>query len=151
MDQAVADKLNILFLCTANACRSQMAEGWTRHLRSDRIDVTSAGISPGGVSPQAIKVMAEVGIDLTGHTSDNVDQYQHQDFDFVVTVCDCAKDACPVFPGRTKPVHHSFPDPPILAAHAQTEQEALDHYRYVRDLIRDFVLTLPEVLLPHRS
>lgn len=137
-------KVNVLFLCTGNACRSQMCEGWARHLKGNRIEAWSAGVAPHGLDPRALQVMAEVGVDISGHTSKHVDTLLHQPFDYVVTVCDSAVESCPVFPGKAKKFHRNFQDPPALARPARTEEEALEHYRRVRDEVRAFVETLPE-------
>jgi arsenate reductase len=140
-------KIRVLFLCTGNSCRSQMAEGWARHLKGDRIDACSAGIETHGMNPLAIQVMAEAGVDISGHRSKHVRELKDIPFDYVVTVCSHASENCPVFPGKAKVVHVGFDDPPKLAAGANTEEEALDHYRRVRDEIRAFVETLPARLL----
>jgi len=138
--------LKILFLCTGNSCRSQMAEGWARHLKGDAIEAYSAGIETHGLNPRAVRVMAEAGVDISGHRSKHVDELKDVPLDYVVTVCDNARESCPVFTGRTKVAHKSFEDPPRLAKDAKTEEEALAHYRRVRDEIKAFVLTLPESL-----
>jgi arsenate reductase len=132
-------KLKILFLCTGNSCRSQMAEGWARHLKADRIEPYSAGIKTHGLNPNAVQVMAEAGVDITGQRSKLVDELKDVAFDYVVTVCDHAHESCPLFSGKTKVVHVGFDDPPRLAKTARTEEEALGHYRRVRDEIRAFV------------
>jgi arsenate reductase len=142
----MAEKLKILFLCTGNSCRSQMAEGWARHLRGDVLEPYSAGIEVHGLNPRAVRVMAEAGVDISGHRSKHVDELRAVPLDYVVTVCDNAHESCPLFSGRTKVVHIGFDDPPRLAVGAKTEEEALAHYRRVRDEIRDFVLTLPGAL-----
>ena len=139
-------KLKILFLCTGNSCRSQMAEGFTRHLKGDLIEARSAGIAPKGVDPRAVKVMSEDGVDISEHTSNHVDDFKDVDFDYVITVCGHANENCPVFPGKTRVIHRGFEDPPQLAAESATEEEALSHYRRVRDEIRNFINTLPEWL-----
>jgi arsenate reductase len=139
-------KTRVLFLCTGNSCRSQMAEGWARHLKGDRIDPYSAGVEPHGMNARAIKVMAEAGVDISGHASKHVRELPPVQFDYVVTVCDHAHETCPVFPGATKVVHVGFEDPPALARNAETEEEALSNYRRVRDEIKAFVQTLPEGL-----
>jgi len=139
-------KLKVLFLCTGNSCRSQMAEGWALHLKGDQIEPCSAGISPHGVNRRAVLAMAEKGIDISNHTSDHVDDFQDVDFDYVVTVCDHAREHCPVFPGKAAMIHRSFPDPPWLARKASSDEEALPHYRKVRDQIREFVEGMPENL-----
>jgi arsenate reductase len=140
------NRLKILFLCTGNSCRSQMAEGWTRHLRGDVIEPYSAGVEVHGLNLRAVRVMAEVGVDISGHRSKHVSELADIAFDYVVTVCDNARESCPLFPGRAKVVHAGFDDPPRLAKSAATEEEALAHYRRVRDEIRRFVETLPESL-----
>lgn len=136
-------KMKVLFLCTGNSCRSQMAEGWARHLKGDVIEPYSAGIEPRGLDPRAVKVMAEVGVDISDHHSKHVDEVMDIPFDYVVTVCDDARESCPFFPGRARRVHVGFGDPPRLASEAKNEQEALNHYRRVRDEIRAFVEGLP--------
>jgi arsenate reductase (thioredoxin) len=140
-------RVKILFLCTGNSCRSQMAEGWTRQLKGDFIDAYSAGVEPHGVDPGAVKVMAEVGIDISGQASKHLDTLQGIEFDFVITLCDQANESCPFFPGKTRRLHMGFDDPPKLAAGSPTEEEALQHYRRVRDEIRAFVEKLPDVLV----
>ena len=139
-------KLKVLFLCTGNSCRSQMAEGWAKALKSNSIDAYSAGVEPHGMNARAVKTMAEVGIDIKEHRSKHVDELKDVPFDYVVTVCDHAHETCPLFPGKTKIIHVGFDDPPRLAKAAKAEEEAMRHYRRVRDEIRDFVLTLPESL-----
>ena len=138
--------MRLLFLCTGNSCRSQMAEGWTRHLSGDRIEPYSAGIAPRGLDPRAVRVMAESGVDISRHRSRPLSELEHVTFDAVVTLCGHARDRCPVFPGKTRVVHVGFDDPPELAADARTDEAALPHYRRVRDEIRAFVETLPDSL-----
>lgn len=145
-------KLKVLFLCTGNSCRSQMAEGWARHLKDEAIEAYSAGIETHGLNPNAVKAMFEAGVDISGQRSKRVDELTDIEFDYVVTVCAHAHESCPIFPGRAKVVHVGFDDPPRLAREAKTEEEALSHYRRVRDQIRQFVESLPESLLresPH--
>jgi len=142
----MAAKLRILFLCTGNSCRSQMAEGWARALKGDVIEPYSAGIVTHGLNALAVKVMAEAGVDISRHSSKNVSELMDVPFDYVVTVCDSAHESCPIFPGRTRVVHVGFDDPPRLAKGARSEAEALPHYRRVRDEIRRFVEQLPEAL-----
>lgn len=142
----MSDKIRLLFLCTGNSCRSQMAEGWARALRSARLEPLSAGLEAHGLNPRAVRVMAESGVDITSQTSDRLEDLPDLDFDYVVTVCDHAREVCPVFPGRARVVHAGFDDPPALARDAASEEEALAHYRRVRDEIRAFVETLPEAL-----
>jgi arsenate reductase len=136
--------LRVLFLCTGNSCRSQMAEGWTRHLKGEQIESFSAGIETHGLNPDTVKVMAEAGVDISGHHSKHVNELSDVDFDYVVTVCADADENCPRFPGNTKVAHD---DLPRLAREATTPDEALSHYRRVRDEIRMFVETLPEALV----
>ena len=139
--------MKVLFLCTGNSCRSQMAEGWARTLKGDMIEAYSAGIETHGLNPNAVKVMAESGVDISGQRSKNVDELQDVAFDYVVTVCGHANESCPMWLGRkAKIVHVGFDDPPALAREAKTEEEALGHDRRVRDEIRKFVEGLPESL-----
>jgi arsenate reductase len=142
----MADKLKILFLCTGNSCRSQMAEGWAKALKGDVLDAYSAGIETHGLNARAVKVMAEAGVDISTHRSKNVSELMNVPFDYVVTVCGLANENCPVFHGKARIVHAGFDDPPRLAEHAKTEEEALTHYRRVRDEIKAFLETLPESL-----
>ena len=141
------EKLKVLFLCTGNSCRSQMAEGWTRHLKGDRIEPYSAGVEPHGMDPRAVGAMAEVGVDISRHRSKDVSDLDHIEFDYVITVCDRAHESCPFFPAITRVLHVGFEDPPKLAVDSPTEEDAMVHYRRVRDEIRRFVEELPEVLL----
>jgi arsenate reductase len=138
--------LKVLFLCTGNSCRSQMAEGWARRLKGDQIEPYSAGIEAHGLNPDAVWVMAEAGVDIAGGRSKLVSELAGTEFDYVVTVCDNAHESCPLFPGKAQVVHVGFDDPPRLAANAQTEEERLAPYRRVRDEIRAFVDTLPASL-----
>ena len=139
-------KIKVLYLCTGNSCRSQMAEAWTRHLKGDRIEPYSAGVEARGLDPSAVRVMAEAGIDISGQKSKLIDELPDQDFDWVVTLCDQAREACPVFPAKTKTLHLRFDDPPYLAASAASEEEALGHYRRVRDEIKATVEDMPDNL-----
>jgi arsenate reductase (thioredoxin) len=136
----------VLFLCTGNSCRSQMAEGWARHLRSDAIEACSAGVEPSRLNPDAVRVMAEVGVDISQQHAKHVDELAGQPIDFVVTVCDHAHETCPIFPGGAKVVHRSFDDPPHLAVGAVSEEQRLAPYRRVRDEIGAFVASLPAAL-----
>jgi arsenate reductase (thioredoxin) len=138
-------KIDLLFLCTGNSCRSQMAEGWARSLKADFFNAYSAGIETHGLNPMAVQVMREAGVDISGLHAKHLDELAGIAFDYVVTVCDNAHESCPVFPGRTRVIHHSFNDPPRLAK-GLPEQEALAIYRRVRDDIRAFIETLPETL-----
>ncbi len=140
-------RLKILFLCTGNSCRSQMAEGWARHLKGDVIEPFSAGIETHGLNPDAVRVMAEAGVDISGQQSKHLDELRGVDFDVVVTVCDHAHESCPRFPGEANVVHRSFDDPPRLAKKARNEEERLIPYRRVRDEIRAFIETLPQALM----
>ena len=139
-------KLKILFLCTGNSCRSQMAEGWARHLKGDLLDAYSAGRETHGLNPHAVRVMAEAGVDISGHKSKLLGSLLDVPFDYVITVCGHAHETCPLFPAKAKVVHAGFDDPPTLARTAASEEEALSHYRRVRDQIKAFVQTLPESL-----
>lgn len=125
-----------------------MAEGFCRALKHDEIDCASAGIETHGLNPHAVTVMQEVGIDISGHHSKTVEDVGDREFDFVVTVCDHASETCPYFPARTAVVHRGFDDPPKLATDAATPEEALDHYRRVRDEIGEYVRSLPGSLIP---
>src|SRR5512138_1971100 len=131
-------KPRVLVLCTGNSCRSQMGEGWLRHDLGDRVDVVSAGTRPSYVHPKAIQVMAEAGVDISSHSSKSVESVRALPFDLVVTVCDAAREACPVFPGAKKSVHHTFEDP----VHAGSGDDALPVFRRVRDEIRAVLVPL---------
>lgn len=137
-------KTTILFLCTGNSCRSQMAEGWARFLRGDLIEPYSAGIERHGLNPTAVRVMAEAGVDITGQQSKLVEELPITTFDYVITLCGHALETCPYFPGRT--LHRGFPDPPLLAKDATTEEAILQAYRSVRDQIKVFIESLPASL-----
>jgi len=136
-------KISILFLCTGNSCRSQIAEGFANALRGDVIEAYSAGIEPKGLDPRAVIVMKEAGVDISHHTSKHVNELKDKQFDYVITVCGHANENCPLFPGKTKVLHRGFEDPPQLAKEAKTQEEALQHYRRVRDQIKEFILELP--------
>ncbi len=125
----------ILVLCTGNSCRSQIAEGYLRYFAQDKADVYSAGVETHGVNPRAIAIMQEGGIDISGHTSNNVDEYLGIEFDFVITVCDHAKERCPIMPGNAQKFHHNFPDPAKVTG---TEDEIMQQFRQVRDLIQNY-------------
>jgi len=126
---------NILVLCTGNSCRSQIAEGFLRHYAGEKANVYSAGVETHGVNPRAISIMNEVGIDLSNHTSNHVDEYTNIPFDFVITVCDNAKERCPYFPSKAEKFHYNFPDP---AKAVGTEEEITNEFRRVRNLIEDY-------------
>ncbi|MGI9270813.1 MAG: arsenate reductase ArsC [Woeseiaceae bacterium] len=132
-------KKKLLFLCTGNSCRSQMAEGLCRHLRGDEFEVFSAGVEKHGLNPLAVKVMQEIGIDISGHFSKTVDELDSVTLDYVVAVCGHADETCPAFAPATKRIYRGFDDPPKLAADAASEDEALAHYRRVRDDIRSYI------------
>jgi arsenate reductase len=136
-------KQKVLILCTGNSARSQMAEGLLRHDAGDRFEVESAGTNPSQVRPEAIAVMKELGIDISDHRSKHVDTVADQRFDYVLTVCDSAKESCPLFPGTAKQIHRAFEDP---AAVQGSEQERLSSFRQVRDELRQFLRAFP----PHQ-
>jgi arsenate reductase len=123
-----------------------MAEGWARHLKGDALEAFSAGVETHGLNPNAVQVMAEAGVDISGQKSQHISEFRDMPLDHVITVCSHAHESCPVFPGQTRVTHVGFDDPPRLAQDATTEEEALGHYRRVRDEIRAFVETLPEAL-----
>ena len=127
--------MNILVLCTGNSCRSQMAEGYLRHFAGKKATIFSAGIETHGVNPRAVESMKEDGIDISNHTSNHVDEYLKVDFDYVITVCDNAKEACPYFPTKAVKFHHNFPDP---AKATGTEEEIMKEFMEVRDLIKAY-------------
>ncbi|MGB8226777.1 MAG: arsenate reductase ArsC [Sedimentisphaerales bacterium] len=137
------EKLNILFLYTGNACRSQMAEGWARKLKSDCIEAFSAGIFPAALSSRAVKVMAQADVDISEQFPKHIDELVGIDFDYVITLCDNAKENCPLFGGKTKLIHKPFADPSFLMG---DEEVIMDAFRKTRDQIRDFILTLPDSL-----
>jgi arsenate reductase len=132
-------KKRVLILCTGNSARSQMAEGLLRHDSGERFEVESAGTKPGQVRPEAIAVMKEIGIDISKHRSKSVDEFSGESFDYVLTVCDSARDTCPVYPGHANRLHHSFDDPAALKG---SEEERLVMFRRVRDEIRDYLKQL---------
>jgi len=138
--------MRILFLCTGNSCRSQIAEGWARHLKGDQMEPYSAGIETHGLNPRAVQVMAEAGVDISQQRSKHVDELKAVEFDWVITVCGHAQERCPLFPGKARVAHVGFDDPPALAAAETDEDRRLAHYRRVRDEIRAFVEQLPERL-----
>ncbi|VGO17391.1 Glutaredoxin arsenate reductase [Pontiella desulfatans] len=142
----MSEKINLLYLCTGNSCRSQMAEGWTRALKGDQIEVYSAGIETHGLNPNAVKVMAEAGVDITGQRSQHIDEFKDTKIDYVITVCAHAHETCPFFPGNAKVLHVGFDDPPKLSPPDASEEVKLDGFRRVRDEIKAFVETLPESL-----
>lgn len=135
--------MRVLFLCTGNACRSQIAEGWARHLKGDVMEVFSAGLIPGRVNERAIAVMAEAGVDISGHRSKHMDEFAAMDFDYVVTVCDHVHEVCPVFPRARRQVHKGFEDPSFMQA---GEDEIMAAFRKLRDDMRKFIETMPDSL-----
>lgn len=128
-------KKKILVLCTANSCRSQIAHGYLSYFGGENVEVFSAGVDKQGVNPRAVAVMKEDGVDISHHTSNHVDEYKDQEFDFVITVCESAKESCPYIPGRSGNFHHDFPDPTTATG---SEQQVMDQFRMVRDLIRRY-------------
>jgi len=140
------DKPNLLFLCTGNSCRSQMAEGWGKALLSSRFNIYSAGIEKHGLNPNAVKVMSEHGIDISSHHSKTLDDLKHINFDIVVTVCGHADETCPIFPGNTRKIHYGFDDPPKLAAGARNEEEMLMPYRRVCMEIKNFIQNIDDYI-----
>lgn len=127
--------MKLLILCTGNSCRSQIAEGYLKFFAGDRAEVYSAGVETHGVNPRAVATMQEDGIDISAHTSNNIDEYRGIDFDFVITVCDNARERCPYFPSKAKKLHHNFPDP---AKATETEEEVNAEFRRVRELIKAY-------------
>jgi arsenate reductase len=139
----MSDKKRVLILCTGNSARSQMAEGLLRHDAGDRFEVFSAGTKPSRVRPETVAVMRELGIDISGHRSKSVDELTSQSFDYVLTVCDNAKESCPIFPGETITIHQSFQDPAALQG---SEEERLALFRRVREEMRHYLSTFPSEL-----
>ena len=129
------DKKKILVLCTGNSCRSQIAEGYLRHFANGKADIYSAGVEAHGVNPKAIATMKEDNIDISSHTSNNIDEYRNIDFDFVITVCDNAKERCPFFPSKAKKLHQNFSDP---AKATGTDEEIREQFRQVREQIKSY-------------
>ncbi|HPF36890.1 MAG TPA: arsenate reductase ArsC [Candidatus Krumholzibacteria bacterium] len=144
----IASPPTVLFLCTGNSCRSQMAEGWARALHDGRLRALSAGTETHGLNPRAVAVMAEAGVDISAHHSKTLNDVDLAAVDLVVTVCGHAHETCPVLPAQVRVLHRGFDDPPALARDAAGDDEALAPYRRVRDEIRDFVVSLPDLLAP---
>lgn len=138
----MTDKKRVLILCTGNSARSQMAEGLLRHDLGDQFEVESAGTKPSRVRPEAIQVMREIGIDISGHRSKSVDEFAGRNFDYVLTVCDHAKETCPIYPGHSNRLHHNFQDPAIVEG---SEAQRLAAFREVRDEIRMYLRTFPRI------
>jgi len=139
-------KTSILFLCTGNSCRSQMAEAWTNRLKGDLFAAYSAGVKPKGVDPRAVRAMGEAGVDILTQSSKEIGALGDLEFDYVVTLCDNAKESCPFFPANVRLMHRGIDDPPGLALNAENEEGAMMHYRRVRDEIRAFVEQFPDAL-----
>jgi len=138
--------LKILFLCTGNSCRSQMAEGMAKKYKAESVQAYSAGVEPKGIDKRAVTVMNEIDIDISSYRSKNVSELMNIDFDYVITLCGHARETCPIFPGKARITHAAFEDPPELAENARDEEEALYHYRKVRDQIKEFIETIPDSL-----
>lgn len=145
MEHELSEKINVLFLCTGNACRSQMAEAWARHFHPDKFNAFSAGVAPSFVFPETIAVMEEAGVNMSHARSKHADEFLDKEIDVVITVCDYAKEVCPVFPEKVRTFHRGFDDPPSLI-YPSPGEDGLAQYRRVRDEIRDFVKGLPEAL-----
>lgn len=138
----MTDKKRVLILCTGNSARSQMAEGLLRHHSGDQFEVESAGTRPSHVRPEAIQAMREIGIDISGQRSKSVDEFAGQNFDYVLTVCDHAKETCPIYPGHSNRMHHNFQDPAEVEG---SEEQRLAAFRKVRDEIRMYLRTFPRI------
>ena len=137
----------VLFICTGNACRSQMAEGWARALLAGKVEAFSAGTSPGAeIDTRAVKAMAEAGVDISGQKPKHVEIFKDKEFDLVVTLCCNARETCPAYWGPYRKMHNGFDDPGTLAGKGSAEEQAMPHYRRVRDEIKKFILTLPGLL-----
>lgn len=136
------ERKRILFLCMGNSCRSQMAEAWTRHLRNDDYEAYSAGVEPKGIDPLAVHVMSEAGVDISSQKSKNVDSLGGIEFDYVITLCDNARESCPYYPAKTKLIHKAFDDPPRLAKGAKNDKDIISIYRRVRDEIKEYIMNL---------
>lgn len=145
MNNGRKKKARILFLCTGNSCRSQMAEGWARELKKDVIEPYSAGLEKHGLNPYAVKAMLEEGVDISAQQSNVIEELAIKKFEYVITLCGHARETCPYFPGKN--IHQGFDDPPMLSGDTDTEEEKLYHYRRVRDEIRQFIETLPQSLI----
>lgn len=145
MNNGRKKKIRILFLCTGNSCRSQMAEGWARELKKDVIEAYSAGLEKHGLNPYAVKAMLEKGVDISSQQSNVIEELPSKKFEYVITLCGHARETCPYFPG--KKIHRGFDDPPMLSDDTDSEEEKLHHYRRVRDEIRQFIETMPQSLI----
>lgn len=147
----MAEKKRVLILCTGNSARSQMAEGLLREMAGDRFEVESAGVNPSRVRPEAVEAMREVGIDISGHRSKSADEFVGQEFDYIITVCDNARETCPVFPDKAERIHQSFEDPP--APGAPDPETTMAVFRRVRDKIREWLKNefIPAAAMPSKS
>lgn len=139
-------KTRVLFLCTGNSCRSQMAEAWAKTLLVGEVAAYSAGVEKHGINPRAVQVMAEAGVDMSEHKSQLLEEFDLESFDLIVTVCDRARESCPLVPSSCRVIHHSFDDPPGLTRSWEGEEEILSCYRRVRDEIKTYVQELPELI-----
>lgn len=137
------EKMKVLFLCTGNSCRSQIAEGWAKHLKGHIMDVYSAGIAPGNLNQMAVKVMAEAGVDIARQKPKHIDELKDIDFDYVVTLCDNARESCPVFARKTKHFHKSFEDPTFMPG---TEKQIKEAFVKLRDRLKNFIERMPQIL-----
>ena len=144
--KAVTRKLRVLFLCTGNSCRSQMAEGFAKAMKAKTLEAYSAGTTPHDLNPRAVRAMAEADVDISGHRSKHWHELKHIDFDYVITVCNHAHETCPVFPGGARVLHVGFDDPPALARNATSEEHAMSHYRRVRDEIKALIATIEQMI-----
>ncbi|MHC4758066.1 MAG: arsenate reductase ArsC [Planctomycetota bacterium] len=144
--QQEKERIKLLFLCTGNSCRSQIAEGWAKKLKAEVIEAYSAGIETHGLNGHAVAVMSEAGVDISSHRSKHVDELKNINFDYVITVCGHANEHCPVFSSNAKIIHVGFEDPPKIALKAESEEETINCYRKVRDEIKSFVEALPDAL-----
>ncbi len=143
----MTEKIKVLFLCTGNSCRSQMAEGWAKSLSLSNVEFYSAGIEAHGLNPNAIEVMKESGIDISHHHSQRLSEFENVDFDYVYAVCDNASRNCPSFSGYTKTIFHQFDDPPKLARELEDQTSVMNCYRQVRDQIKHWIQELPQTLI----
>ncbi len=141
-----SQKRKVLFLCTANSCRSQMAEGWARHIKGGEINAYSAGTKIQEINPHAVKVMSEAGVDISHYRSKHIDELKNITFDYIIMVCQHLQESCPLLPFRAKIIYKGFDDPPKLARKANSLEEILVHFRRVRDEIKDFIEKLPKAL-----
>lgn len=146
MIKSAPEKTRVLFLCTGNSCRSQMAQAWVNSLHPDTMEAHSAGIEIHGLNPRAVQVMNEAGVDISGYRSQKIDEFALDSFDFIITVCDHAHESCPVVPSGCRLIHKSFDDPPRLVQELRGEEEILACYRRVRDEIKSYIQNLPDHL-----